>query len=704
MKPNLTRVQYTIPSFLLTTIAILSIMVLQSPLAGALSGLAYLIFHSRYLGSFFLPQEDRPWRLFFGFWGVVGLLAIILTSVYWVYEVNPTILSVSLAVVALIIGLLPRHSPISDFEFPTEYTTGISLLSLFILASQGLLFYTLLSRQTGDTLISPWTLVGSNFFVLFALTTLLLFLFLQQSQKKHLSLLLLVTHSALTLTVVLTTFAHGFGFDQFIHQATESWIIEHGFITPKQPYYIGQYMIAIATALIAQLDVQIVDRLLVPVFAIIALMPMAYFAFSRSDQNKHLFPSLLLLFFIPFSFFTFTTPNNLALVFALITFFWIWHESQHATVRTRIFGILMTLTAITIHPFIGVPALLIYLGSLIKKNILLAIGYWLSLTLALPLLFLLNSFIQSGNLTVANPFSNLTPFLRIFEPPHWFIFDTAPFIWQLLYSYRLALPWLIVGVITVGLMLIVSAKGSKFYIQNSKFFYPGTIISLLLSTFLLATAAPIAGVISYEQNVFARRLLELALLFSLPLFLVAAQWIMTKAMKSPARLLLTLAIPLLLLTSFYFTYPTRDPVSLHTGYAVRDADIEAVHFIDERNGGEKNYIVLTNQTVAVAALREFGFEHYLDAPDGEHFFYSIPTGGPLYQFFRSMVYEQPIKKHMTDAMDYVNVDRAYFVHTNYWAPAGEIRDAAKLEADNWWELAEGRVWVYEYVSDEIGLP
>jgi hypothetical protein len=129
---------------------------------------------------------------------------------------------------------------------------------------------------------------------------------------------------------------------------------------------------------------------------------------------------------------------------------------------------------------------------------------------------------------------------------------------------------------------------------------------------------------------------------------------------------------------------------------VRDADIETVHFIDNKQNGKKDYIVLTSQAVAATALQEFGFSRYLPTPEGEQYFYSIPTGGPLYQYFRKMVYEEPIKKYMVEAMDFAGVDTAYFVHTNYWAPAATIRDQAKIEADEWWELAGGRVWVYKY--------
>ena len=100
--------------------------------------------------------------------------------------------------------------------------------------------------------------------------------------------------------------------------------------------------------------------------------------------------------------------------------------------------------------------------------------------------------------------------------------------------------------------------------------------------------------------------------------------------------------------------------------------------------------------MATAALHEFGFAKYFNTTAGEQFLYSIPTGGPLYQYFRKMIYEEPKKQWMIEAMNFAHVEKAYFIHTNYWAPAAEIRDKAKLEADSWWEIDNGRVWVYEY--------
>ena len=50
-------------------------------------------------------------------------------------------------------------------------------------------------------------------------------------------------HLLLTFSVANIIFPLGFGFDPFIHQATEKHILDFGFILPKKLYYIGQYVL-----------------------------------------------------------------------------------------------------------------------------------------------------------------------------------------------------------------------------------------------------------------------------------------------------------------------------------------------------------------------------------------------------------------------------------------------------------------------------
>jgi len=682
---------------------LLSIWFLKNMTVGIIILVIYLIYFGLRAGSYLLPNEKPPWQIFWGALSLVGVIIATLSIVYWFYEINNFIISGILIILPIIVSTISTHLPITNYQLLiTNYFKKINFLALLIVFGDILLFSVLIARRTGDTLISPWTLFGPKFFLLFFLTSAMLIWLVQKIKSPKTNLFLIIFHYSLILTVALIVFKHGFGFDQIIHQTTEKWIGENGFIAPKQPYYIGQYMLVVVLNAITHLPIVFIDKILAPILSPIALSLIAYFSFSRNQQEEDLFPALAAIPLIPLTFFTFTTPNNLAMLFALLTFFWIWYEWKNHTNKTIIIGLILSLASIAIHPFVGLPALIIYLGSKIitkikKYHHLFLISYFLFLILILPLTFLLNNLRSGQSFSIQNPFAHLAPFLNIFQKPHYYFLENAPLAWQFLYYYKFALMPIIVAVSIISFIIIWKKKKPSLVTLHSSLFYPITLISLLLSSLLLATTIQFPSVIGYEQNIFAKRLLELALIFLLPFFIIALQqfFIFLKN-RSGWQLLASGLLAFALTLSFYFTYPTRDPVSLYTGYNVRDADIEAVHFIDKQNNGQNNYIVLTNQTVSAAALQEFGFGRYLPTPEGEQYFYSIPTGGPLYQYFRKMVYESPIKKHMVDAMNFAGVDTAYFVHTNYWAPAAQIRDAAKLEADNWWEIGGGRVWVYEY--------
>ena len=303
--------------------------------------------------------------------------------------------------------------------------------------------------------------------------------------------------------------------------------------------------------------------------------------------------------------------------------------------------------------------------------------------------FLLSSVTILYVRSLFNPYGAL---LLLFTKPHWVWLERGSLWWQALYIYRGMIKPLFVVAAILGLILII-----KKYKNNLPKFIILSAAGLLISSFILSTSTKFAEVIMYEQNVYAERVLELMLVLLIPGFVLGLRELFIKIKKiGPKQFPTAIIFSFLLLISWYFTYPTRDAVAFHTGWSVRQADVNTVNFINNLNQNKKDYIVIANQLLGAAALQEFGFEKYFKTATGEHYFYSIPTGGPLYQYFRKMVYQQPKRQWMEEAMSIAGVKKAYFVHTNYWAPAASIRDQAKLEADNWWELENGRVWVYEY--------
>lgn len=702
--------KYTIFGAIISILAVLCLWHPFPALFGSFIYIIYLLFFGYYLGQFFIKDEKHGWQIFFGTIGVVSLFIISLTTVYWFYQLDKSIINIFLVTIPLLISLQkqPTPDPLAEAEEKIDLESYVYLKSylstkiliLIVLFGQGLLFFNLLQKTYTDTLISPWTLFNYKFFLFFGFITFILLWILQKSKHHPSNLLLATTHTILILSIALIIFYYGFGFDPHIHQTAEKWIADNGLILPKEPYYLGQYVWVIMSHFISQISIYSLDKIIVPIGAGVFIPLSVYFALSRTNYQYKLFPAITLIPLIPLYFFTVTTPNNFALLLALVASAWIWYESQNRNAKTHLFGLLLTLAVCSIHPLIGLPLLVIYLGSILlyfQKQFLKAVfypAYTLLLAGILPLTLYLNSWRSAGSLQLINPLNNFHTFWVIFQRPHYIFIERGDIWLKLLYYYRDWLMPLAVLIVIAGVII-----AGKKYKNKLAYFFTATALGLFLSSLFITTSLKFAGVISYDQKLYGTRLLEMALVIMIPFFVITLREIFIAIKKQPKKqLLIGLLFSFLLTISLFFTYPTRDRVSLFTGYNVRSADLAAVHFIDQRNNGQTNYVVLSNQTVAVAALREFGFGHYLNTKSGEQYFYSIPTGGPLYQYFRKMVYEEPKRIWMEEAMKFAGVKKAYFIHTNYWAPAAEIRDKAKLEADNWWELAGGRVWIYEYLA------
>ncbi|MFB6225804.1 MAG: hypothetical protein ABEJ02_00455 [Candidatus Paceibacteria bacterium] len=679
------------------TIAVLFSLWFQIPSILEVIFLIFFYLFSGYsLGQLLLPNRGGAWKLFFGSLVSISITVIILSVIYWFFQVNPLIISVVIVLMAagclLLSKQTDKNKQASLLKKAKSFIFSYNSWSLLAFVGYLLIFFYLYTHRSGGMIISPWIPLGWEFFIAFLATTAVTLYILQQKKYELVKLPLLILHFGVFFTIAFILYKHGFGFDPFIHQATERWIAENGFITPKKPYYIGQYVLVVFIHLATNIPISWVDSALVPVLATLTIPSILYFALKIKQEGLllALLPLLLLDQFIV------TTPNNFALLIAALVIFWLWFEWNKPNIKYSIIGLTLSLLSAAIHPFIGLPILLFYLGSLVyrkldinKKAIL---GSYLLLSVFL-LPTVLGGYIwitDSG--AIVNPLNNAGLFLDLLKAPHWYLFDRADLPWQLLYYFK-AYIWgyLLIAVSLFGFWKMDKTKKSLFYIISA--------LGVLGSAFFLASGLNFSKVISYEETVFARRILDLSWLLLAPGFILGTKQLINSTNLFKKKTLLITSLSALLVFALYFTYPTRDPVSQYTGYNVRTADLKAVRSIDKRNK-QKNYIVITNQMIGAAALKEFGFAKYLKLKNGsEHYFYSIPTGGELYKkFFSKMVYEEPKRKWMEQAMEFAGTNKAYFIHTNYWYPAAKIRDKAKKYADDWWSI-EGKVWVYEYKRD-----
>jgi hypothetical protein len=224
------------------------------------------------------------------------------------------------------------------------------------------------------------------------------------------------------------------------------------------------------------------------------------------------------------------------------------------------------------------------------------------------------------------------------------------------------------------------------------FLYLFMSISLFIS-YLLAGNLPFKYLISYEREDFVNRILLLSVIFALPLFLLVIYGFLDKLLKQNKFIKFSLLIFSLILVcvSLYLSYPRFDHYFNSHGYSTSASDIKAVHWIN--NDAKNNYIVLADQQVSAAALREYGFSQYYR---DDIFYYPIPTGGPMYQYYLNMVYDEPSSDTMHQAMDLAGVKIGYFVLNKYWWAFAKIMDEAKQQADSWNIIDDGEVYIFKY--------
>jgi hypothetical protein len=185
-------------------------------------------------------------------------------------------------------------------------------------------------------------------------------------------------------------------------------------------------------------------------------------------------------------------------------------------------------------------------------------------------------------------------------------------------------------------------------------------------------------------------------LLAIPACLLALDYINTKITRASKLELISgwLLISIILTCSLYLSYPRLDAYHNSRGFSISSSDQQAVRLIDQQT--KQKYIVLANQQTSVAALKELGFDNYLQTSSGEIFFYPIPTGGQLYQYYLEMVNKKPDQNIMRSAMSLAGVQESYFVINKYWTFSNRIIAEAKLQANNFWIINNGEIYIFQY--------
>lgn len=582
--------------------------------------------------------------------------------------------------------------------------SNITLFAVFFL-SLSFFWYVLLHSQTTQAILGPWPALQRPIFIPYFLAALSLMGMILFRLPSSISLSSLCAFFFSSFSVLLIVFPFGFGFDPHLHQATERTIVEQGFILPKQFYYLGQYaLIAFFSKLLA-IPVGSIDRLLIPFFSAISI-PIAALICARAYGLSQKFSFLFALFslFIPFGYAIFTVPWNIASLLVLI-----FSYCSIAYIRFKYKGILLflfllSLSALSIHPLAGLPLLGVFLCLLAhtvfqeykKRNVITA-GIAVFFSVSIPLAFFINSLLSSQlEIILKKPtFESIKYLLGIFSLAGDTRFSAPLDFIQTIYQNGGAI------------LLFFGVYGMIYVIKKSCFswkqaFFPLLGVCICIVNFILVREFfSFTSLISYEQGAYADRVLSLAMFFLIPPALTALVLVFKKILCHPSRtliILFSIFFAGILTGSFILSYPSNDVYRSFHGYNVSKADIDAVRAVQAHAHGEP-YIVLSNQVVAAAAVREFGFQKYFDiSQDGitrQYFYYPIPTSSPLYQYFLDME-SYPNKETVQSAMQFFNVRRVYFIVTRYEDRYTTLVDQASSFADFTTSTTSGADMVFGY--------
>ena len=483
----------------------------------------------------------------------------------------------------------------------------------------------------------------------------------------------------------------GYGFDPFVHRATEQYIFDHGLITPKPLWYLGQHALVVAFAHLTTLPIVWIDKLLLPILSTTLI---AAWLLTVAPRTWHARALLFLL--VPLaSWFTATTPQGIANLLFLVLILQLLMFAKRKL--SAISPALTTAAIVTLHPLTAVPAIILFaLTALTRRGMRLRYGAVTAGIAAfiLPALFLANEWRDTGHLPrfaelATRALSRLS-----------FSFENNLLLPNSFYAFANA-------VYTYRLIIILFAFGCALYgmwhLRYKPLFRPYMLMSgaLLISAALLYLFNNLSLVISYEQSDYALRTLWLVGFTALPFFWFGGLSFIraVRTHKLPVQFLVLLALSSGIATNMYFLYPRVDRLENARGYSTGITDLAAVEFIEFQNP-EGKYAVLANQSVSAGAMRQLGFKYELKTPDGPAYFYPIPTGGPLYQYFLKMIDEAPTTEVAKEVMDYTGVERVYLVLNNYWWRDYRIADAARKHADWWITLPRDAVTIFGWEKDK----
>lgn len=677
-------------------IGTLNIFYLNNIYLGSIVFLLYVFLLSKKI--ILLLDKEQKLNIFWGILILLSLLSLLNTSFYYFYEIN----NFTTFVIFLIPSIIFFIKDNNFLERKNKNFTQ-TLLTLSFLILESSLFFTLIKNRSDELISSPWQFVNYKFFLLYFITTAVLIYICLKSKNIKQNIFLTSLHLFFSYSITSILYKIGYGFDGFIHRATEIWIYENGFILPKELFYIGQYGFVVWLAKLTALPIKYIDIYLVPLLSSFSLTYIIYYTLNKVFE----FPKNIALNFvwlIPFVFyfsFHLTTPYNLVLLLNILVIFTTITYGQNKI--KLIIPLLLSLVAITTHPLTGLTIFVYFILNVILKNIknkkihlsLISLTS-LIIVFAPILMFSVRLFLSQNPLpTIIHPLKNFHLFLELFKRPYWYQANT-PLVFEILYTWQIAIT---VVVIFLAIFGFIKKK------QKTIFEYLLAIFSLSLvgSSFVITSLFSFRNTVILEQGNYSIRLLTSAIIFLLPFSIYGLYFLgkiifafLSKYIKTKFLIIFfILSSSFFLTASLYLQYPQNNPKVVQPGFNATIYDYEAVRYIHNQNENY-NYLVLANIITGVSALTEYPFAKYFSTEQGEIFYYSMPHSSPTYKIYQDMLYRGQKRESAIEAMDLVGVDKIYFVVNWYWSKFDNIVEGAKKTADDYHVIGDNKIYIFEY--------
>lgn len=724
-------IKYTTATIFLLVILAINTGFIRSAMLGVFFVFIYGWYVSGQLGEALMPGYHRSWQRLTGCLGLLSGVIIAGTILYYFFGITNAVITATLLAGACIAPCTAlAHTwrvkqlvaPTDDTAMIAPRTLGTWLGCLIVLVGDFLLLDYLNRHGTNAAIRTPWSMITRNFFILFTFTSFFLFRTFKTHAGKKFALLATCLHTGVLLSVGYFIYQIGFGFDPFIHRAAESYIAKWGVLYPKTPFYIGQYILVVILNKLTFISLAAIDKLLLPILEIIFLPQLVYLAlqnafnFERASARR----GAVLFFLIPFASFIATTPYELAAFLGICVVLYGTLYLYTNTLRAAPL-ILIALAAVAVHPLSGILAFLIMACAVATGRLTrvsakkyrfyaaLSVALYILSAASIPLAFMLYLKLTTGTWGEMPSLEILRARLPDFYLPAAREGQILFSLFTPLYWYYFLSPFIFIAFAWFGHRAWrARAQTHLLNVWFSPIMYIAAAINALLVGFFIR----LPGIGDHEQFQYSDRLMHFATYLLVPFFLYglleSIKLFEKKYVRMGAGIIVPLACAFALTASLYASYPRVDAYTLDKFINTSATDINTVHAIDLHAAGIP-YVALSNISTAAAALQEFGFTRakntasrnssqptYFKTSEGELYYYSIPTGGPLYLAYLHMTEENPDRATADYVLALTGASRLYLVINEYWHTFNKITPLAKQTANEWFSTDGGRALVFVY--------